>query len=117
MILVIDSDRVMGKCVLRTLKKNGFEGIFFDNAILAMEFVSKNVPDVIFMDVMLSGPDGFTFLNEMMSYEDTMKVPLIIYSEKDFSKVELKDYGVVGFLNKTTMYPEEIVDYAKKYAK
>ena len=91
--------------------------IIFDNAIIAMDFISDNLPEMIFMDVMLSGPDGFTFLNEMMSYEDTMGVPIVIYSEKDFSKVDLKDYGVVGFLDKGTMRPEEIVDYAEKYTK
>lgn len=117
MILVVDSDEVMGKCIVRTLKKQGFIGHLSTNGIEAMNEISRtNVPEMIFLDVMLTGPDGFTFLNEMASYADTMKVPIVIVSEKDFLGVDLKAYGVVGFLNKNTMKPEEILDYARKYA-
>ena len=117
MILVIDSDEVMGKCLIRTLEKNGFNGQLSENAIDAMNLVSGvGVPEMVFLDVMLSGPDGFTFLNEMASYADTMKVPVVLVAEKDFSKYDLSEYNVVGFLDKNTMKPEEILAYAREYA-
>ena len=116
MILVIDSNRVFGGCVMRTLKKIGFGVKLFDNAIDAMQPISDGeVPEMIFMDVILKGPDGFTFLNELASYIDTFNIPVVIVSEKDFSKFKLLHYGVVGALDKNTMRPEEVEDYAKKY--
>lgn len=118
MIILIDSDAVVGKCLSRNLAKNGFGVELFDNAIDAMRYISETkMPEMIFLDVMLTGPDGFTFLNEMASYTDTMKVPIVIVSEKDFSNYDLSEYGVVGILNKNTMKPEEVLEYARKYAK
>ena len=113
MILVLDDDAVVGECVLKALKKQGFDGKLFNNAIEAMGAVNEQVPEMIFMDVFLTGPDGFTFLNEMASYADTMEVPVVIMSEKDFSSYDLLAYNVVGFLNKNTMTPAEIVRYAR----
>ena len=117
MILVVDSDEVFGKCVARALKKNGFETKLIDNAIEAMAEISETGPsDLIFIDVLLSGPDGFTFLNEMASYADTFETPIVIVSEKDFSSFDLSDYGVVGVLDKNKMKPEEVVEYARRYS-
>lgn len=117
MILVVDSDEVVGGCLVRVLEKNGFSGHLSKNAIEAINFVDKNgAPEMVFLDAMLTGPDGFTFLNEMASYADTMKVPVVVVSEKDFSGFDLSEYNVVGFLNKNTFKPEEVLFYAGEYA-
>lgn len=118
MILIVDSDEVFGKCILRILKKNGLDGQMSNNAIDAMNLIGEvGVPEMVFLDVMLTGPDGFTFLNEMASYADTAKVPVVIVSERDFSAFDLRDYNVVGFLNKNTMKPEDVLGYVQKYVK
>ena len=45
---------------------------------------------MIFLDILLTGPDGFTFLNELISYSDTAKIPIVIVSSLDFSGKDLK---------------------------
>lgn len=117
MILVIDDDEVIGRSVVRVLKKNGFAVAFSKNAIEAIAKVEEEVPEMVFLEIMLTGPDGFTFLNEMASYIDTMDVPVVIVSERDFSGVDLGDYGVVGFLDKNKMKPSDVMNYARKYAR
>lgn len=117
MILVVTSDKVIGECIVRTLEKNHFDGQMFDNAIEAINFIAENgAPEMIFLDILLTGPDGFTLLNEMASYADTMSVPVILMSEKDFSKYDFSAYNVKGFVDKNTMKPSEVEDYARKYA-
>lgn len=116
MVLVVDSDEVFGKCVVSTLKKAGFDGHLSNNAIFAMNDIASEVPKLIFLEPMLTGPDGFTFLNEMASYVDTMKVPVVLISDKDFSGFDLSEYNVVGVLNKNTVKPEEVLSYAREYA-
>lgn len=115
MIYIIDDDAVMAKCIRRASKA---EALIFSNALEAMECISRGeIPDLIFLDILLDGPDGFTFLNEMVSYPDTRGIPIVIISSIDFSGKELSSYGVVGFLNKDNMLPEEIKSYVEKYAK
>lgn len=115
MILIVDSNEIFGNCILDTLSKAGFVGLLSNNAIEAIDIVSKEVPELVFLEPMLTGPDGFTFLNEMASYVDTMNVPIILVSEKNFSKFDLSEYNVVGELDKNKMKPKDILDYARKY--
>lgn len=119
MIFVIDDDIVMAKCVARACKKMDEEAKeirMFTNGIEAMEAISSGeVPDLIFLDVLLDGPDGFTFLNELLSYDDTMKIPVVIVTSLELSGRDLSDYGVVGVLSKETMRPEEMREYVLRY--
>ena len=81
-----------------------------------MNNLDDALPDLIFLDILLSGPDGFTFLNELISYHDTAKIPVVIISSLDLKDRDLSVYGVVGVLNKDTMRPEEILNYAQRFA-
>ena len=114
MILVIDDDKIMAECIARACR--GVDEVkVFGNAIEAIQDLEKELPQLIFLDILLDGPDGFTFLNELMSYYDTAKVPVVIVSSLDFAGRDLSAYGVVGVLDKSTMTPQEIRAYAEKY--
>lgn len=114
MIFVIDDDRTMAECVGRATKD---DFIIFDNAIEAMMAISDGkLPSLVFLDILLDGPDGFTFLNELMSYSDTAKIPIVIISSLNFEGQDFSKYGVVGVLNKDNMLPVEIRSYVKRYA-
>ncbi len=116
MIFVIDDDEIMRECMIKACKTNNIEA--FSNAIEAMNAISDGkIPNLIFLDILLDGPDGFTFLNELVSYSDTNRIPIVIVSSLDFSNKDLSNYGVVGFLNKNNMKPKEIFAYAQKYDK
>lgn len=115
MIFVIDDERIMAECIAKAV---GGETEIFTNAIEAMdEIANGKIPEMIFLDILLDGPDGFTFLNELISYDDTVKIPVVIVSSLNFDKMNLSTYGVVGVLNKDNMHPEDIKKYVKQYAK
>ena len=116
MILVVDSDEVFGECVVSNLEKNNFSGHLSKNAIEAINCIADTVPSLVILDPILTGPDGFTFLNEMASYADTLSIPIVLISEKDFSSYDLSEYNVVEILDKNKVKPKEILDCARKYA-
>lgn len=113
MIFVIDDDKVMAECIAKAAKTESF---IFTNGIEAMAKIAEQVlPSLIFLDILLDGPDGFTFLNELVSYSDTVKIPIVVVTSLDLDRESLKEYNVVGVLNKDTMKPEEILAYVEKY--
>ncbi len=114
MIFIIEDDKMMADCIARACE--GYETKIFSNAIEAMADIDQNMPDLIFLDILLSGPDGFTFLNELASYSDTAEIPIVIVSSLNLEDQDLSEYGVVGILNKDTMYPKEITAYAERFA-
>lgn len=107
MIFVIDDDEIMAECVASATGEEDVQ--IFTNAIDAMrEIANDKIPKIVFLDILLDGPDGFTFLNELVSYDDTAKIPIVIISSLDFAGRDLSKYGVVGVLRKDTMRPEDI---------
>ena len=114
MVFVIDDNEIMAQCIAEaTCAKTRI----FTNAIDAMDAIAGGqIPKMVFLDILLDGPDGFTFLHEMVSYDDTRKIPVIIVSSLGINR-DLSMYGVVGVLSKDTMRPDDIKRYVEKYAK
>jgi len=82
----------------------------FENAIDAINALPDGCtpPSVIILDVLLTGPDGFTFLNEIASYSDLSNIPIIIVSSLNFPMQTLESYNVRRILNKATMTPQDL---------
>lgn len=104
---IIEDNEIMSELFARYLSGITETKIFRD-AISAISEISDDQPDLIFLDILLTGPDGFTFLNEIVSYEDTGKIPVVIISSLDFQLESLKNYNVVKILNKDTLLPDDL---------
>lgn len=114
MIFVIDDDEIMARCIGRASRQ---EYQIFRDGISAMAAISEGeLPTMIFLDVLLNGPDGFTFLNELISYEDTAEIPVVIVSSLKLSQGQLANYNIVAALNKDEMHPAEIRRLTEGYA-
>ena len=113
MIYIIEDDELMAECVAKSC--GGQETKIFSNAYDVINSLNDGLPDLIFLDILLSGPDGFTLLHELASYTDTGKIPVVIVSSLDFSGKDLSIYGVVGAINKDSMTPKEVKKYVERY--
>lgn len=111
LIYIIEDEPIMADCIAAAIAGVATEPndiAVFNDAVSAMEAVNERLPDVILLDIMLTGPNGFTFLNEMISYPDTAKVPVVLISSLDLSKRNLEHYGVTQVLDKAKMTPDDI---------
>ena len=80
----------------------------FTNIFDATQAINQSLPDLIILDILLSGPDGFSLLNELMTYNDTATIPIIVVSSLDLSQQNLAHYGVVRVFQKETMTPLQL---------
>lgn len=111
LIYIIEDEPIMADCIAAAIAgvAEGQNDIaVFNDGVSAMEAVNEHLPDVVLLDIMLTGPNGFAFLNEMISYPDTAKIPVILISSLDLSKRDFSHYGVVRTLDKAKMTPEDI---------
>lgn len=119
---IIEDDLMMSECVERALEQalptldNHVEQehkiLKITNAIEAMSLLNEDLPDLIFLDVLLNGPDGFSFLNELISYNDTAKIPVVIMTSLNLEKYDLGHYNIKHIFQKETMTPQQIVEVA-----
>ena len=80
----------------------------FPDAVSVTAALADSLPNLILLDVLLNGPDGFTFLNEIISYSDTAQIPVILVTSLNLADRNLEHYGVRAILNKDTMTPADI---------
>ncbi len=119
LVYIIEDDQIMADCI--ALSVNGAtetlpdgtesaapDALVFNDAVSAMNAIDETLPDVILLDIMLSGPDGFTFLNELVSYHDTARIPVALITSLNLDHRNLEHYGVFRILNKGTMTPADI---------
>lgn len=116
-IFIIDDDELFAECLVSAIKKGNKTAKVqtFKNAIDAMNSLSDPLPKLIFLDILLPGPDGFTFLNEITSYTDTAKIPVVLVTSLELPETDLSIYGIQGILNKESMKPSEVTEYVKRY--
>ncbi|MBQ8157350.1 response regulator [Candidatus Saccharibacteria bacterium] len=80
----------------------------FHDGLAAVRWMDETLPDVIILDILLTGPTGFAVLNELQSYPELARVPVIVVSSVQLSPQELVKYGVVAVYDKSEMMPAEL---------
>lgn len=89
-ILIIEDDRTTIKIISHILEQHEAEVGFAMEAEEGLKKAFKEKPDLILLDIMLPGMDGFQMLKKLQSNEDTSDIPVLILSslsgEKDIIK-------------------------------
>ena len=109
---ILEDDPIFARLFSKSLRRAFPDSTVstFENAIDAINALPDGCtpPSVIILDVFLTGPDGFTFLNEIASYSDLSNIPIIIVSSLNFPMQTLESYNVRRILNKATMTPQDL---------
>lgn len=114
MIYVIEDDRGWESYYRRLLKRDDVK--YFHDGVAAIAEMDEEVPDLIILDVLLTGPTGFAVLNEMRSYPELMNVPAAIVSSVSLGDDIAEKYGVVATFDKGKMQPGELLELVGRYA-
>ena len=80
-ILVVDDAPEISVLMEDILEPLGYEVAAAPSANAAMEKIQKNVPDLILLDVMMPGKDGYQFCQELKNTE-FKKIPVIMVTVK-----------------------------------
>ncbi|MBI3131484.1 MAG: response regulator [Acidobacteria bacterium] len=81
--LVIDDDRVLRDYLTRTLGKEGFWVATASNGAEGLHLARKLHPQVIILDVVMEGMDGWTVLTELKQDPDLKNIPVVLLSMLD----------------------------------
>ena len=83
LILVVDDEPRMLKFVRMNLELEGFRVIEATNGLEALEKVREHIPDLVLLDVMMPGMDGFETLEEIRRISTVPVIMLTVRSEED----------------------------------
>ena len=106
-VLLVDDEPRIIKFLELKLKTSGYEVLTAGNGLAALEQVQSQEPDMVVLDVMMPGMDGFETLKEVRTLSS---VPVIILSarESNVDKVKGLQLGADDYLAKP-FSPDELV--------
>ena len=84
-ILIVDDEKDILEFLSYNLKKEGFEILTANNGLEGLEMATKEVPDLIILDVMMPEMDGIEAcekIRESPSLEDTLVLFLTARAEE-----------------------------------
>jgi DNA-binding response OmpR family regulator len=114
-ILVVEDDPATLRLVDYSLKQEGYQVITASNGLDGIRKAIGESPDLLILDVMLPGMDGFEICYRLKSDPSTAKLPILMFSAKA-QEID-KDTGIrVGaddYLTKP-IAPSEIVSHVEK---
>jgi len=76
-VLAIDDDMAYLKLIRRYLSDT-YNVVMINSAKLAMEYLFKNIPDIILLDYQMPLYSGSTVMNMLQKHPDTQNIPVII---------------------------------------
>lgn len=101
-VLVVDDEPNVLKSLAQYLTIEDFDVEMASNGIEALEKVESFCPELILLDVMMPGMDGFEVLEKIKEMPDHKNTPIIMLTAKDQSSDVLKGYqsGATSYLVK-----------------
>lgn len=92
-ILVAEDETYILKMLDFRLKGLGHEVISAADGGQALEFASRDKPDLILLDIMMPVMDGFQVLRKLKSQEATKNIPVIILTARGQEKDVVTGFG------------------------
>ncbi len=101
--LIVDDSRSARVILSRMLEQHDMTVDTAESAEQALEYLQRNRPDVIFMDHLMPGMDGFQAVQTIKADPLTATIPLMMYTsqEGELYVSQARALGAVGVLPKT----------------
>lgn len=115
-ILIVEDDKFLRELLVRKLESQGF---IISTAVEGKEALSKvkeELPQLILLDLILPGMDGFEVLEQIKKDSQINKIPVIILSNLGQREEVEKglELGAADYLIKAHFTPNEIVDKVRE---
>ena len=101
-ILIVDDSATETKRFIQVLGKNNHEVITADCGEAGVEMAKEHLPDLVLMDVVMPGLNGFQATRQLSKHDNTKNIPVIMITTKDqeTDKVWAKRQGARAYLTK-----------------
>lgn len=111
-ILIVDDDSFLLDMYALKFSQSGYDVMTGLGAEPALEKLKGGyVPDIILLDIVMPGMDGFEFLNKMKAESLAMKAVKVILSNRG-AESDIKrgmELGAAGYIVKASTTPAEVL--------
>lgn len=118
-IVIIEDDKFLREMISQKLMKEGYEVFGAVDGEEGIKLVKDKKPDLVLLDLILPGMDGFEILEALKEDQEVLSIPVIILSNLDQKEDMEKGFklGAADFLVKARSEPGEVVDKVREILK
>ena len=113
-ILVVDDDKLILEGVKTILHEQGYFVETISDWPEVFGKIKAFKPDLIILDIFISGADGRVICKELKKSKTTVHIPVILFSASDRLEAYTKDSGAQGYISKP-FETAELIRIVKKY--
>ncbi|OQA15991.1 MAG: Alkaline phosphatase synthesis transcriptional regulatory protein PhoP [bacterium ADurb.Bin363] len=101
-ILIVDDDESIRKAIAYKLKKNNYEVFSASNGIEALIKIREINPDLIILDVIMPGINGYEVLEKLNDAQELLSIPVMMLTGQGELKDKIKGFekGAYDYLSK-----------------
>ena len=102
MIYCVEDERNIRELLVYTLETTGFEAKGMENAKELWNSLHEELPELILLDIMLPGEDGYSILEKLKKDGQTRNIPVIMVTAKEaeYEKVRGLESGADDYITK-----------------
>lgn len=117
-VMVVEDDPLLRNLLATKLSKSDCPFMFSSDGSEAIPLVRNFQPDVIVLDLMLPGKDGFEILADLKADAKLKTIPVLIFSNKDSDedRNRVMELGAESFFIKASADLNEFVETVRKAA-
>lgn len=115
-VLIVDDEKPYAKVIAEVLEAKGLAVHCASDATEALNVLQRITPDLILLDVMMPGIDGFTLLRWIRTHSERADIPIHVVSAKisEQDRIAAIEAGANGFLGKP-FTSQELLDVVFEY--
>lgn len=116
-ILIVEDERVLAQMYKDKFEEAGYDIDLALSSEEAIDYLKKNKPDLILLDILLPKENGISFVKKARDIKGVSKIPIVAFSNYDTPDVkkEASRLGVKAYLIKTQYTPKELLEEVKKF--
>lgn len=99
-VLVVDDDAGLQNLLQVILELEGYDVTVAKNGLVALEKLKFQRPDLILLDILMPGMDGFTFVKELEQRGLRPGIPILILTADARAGEQIQRMGFEGYLTK-----------------
>ena len=102
MIYIVEDDSAIRELEQYALQSNGYEAVGFESSEPFWQAVHTTPPELVILDVMLPGEDGFSILKKLRAAPSLRRLPIIMITAKssELDTVRGLDCGADDYITK-----------------
>ena len=112
-VLVVDDEHDISKALKIRLKAKGYEVVLAYDSMQAIMMANQEKPDLIILDIMIPGEDGFIVTERLKHSEATRHIPILVLTGVPGGEGRARKLGASGYIMKP-YHPEELLEIIHK---